>query len=63
NYTVAVKSDTKRFARYFHGMLERGIYFACSQYEANFVSAAHSESDLQATLQAAEAVFSELRKV
>lgn len=63
NYTVAVKSDTKRFARYFHGMLERGVYFACSQYEANFVSAAHSESDLQATLQAAEAVFSELRKL
>ena len=63
NYTIAVKSDTKRFAQYFHGMLERGVYLACSQYEANFVSAAHSESDLQATLQAAEAVFSELRKV
>ena len=63
NYTIAVKSDTKRFAQYFHGMLERGVYLACSQYEANFISAAHSESDLQATLQAAEAVFSELRKV
>lgn len=63
NYTIAVKSDTKQFAQYFHGMLERGVYLACSQYEANFVSAAHSESDLQATLQAAEAVFSELRKV
>lgn len=63
NYTVAVKSDTKRFARYFHGMLERGVYLACSQYEANFVSAAHSESDLQTTLQAAEAIFDELRQV
>lgn len=63
NYTVAVKSDTKRFARYFHGMLERGVYLACSQYEANFVSAAHSELDLQTTLKAAEAVFDELRKV
>lgn len=61
SYTVAVKSDTARFARYFHGMLERGVYLACSQYEANFVSAAHSPADLQATLSAAEAVFAELK--
>lgn len=60
SYAVAVKSDTARFARYFHGMLERGVYLACSQYEANFVSAAHSPADLQATLSAAEAVFAEL---
>lgn len=60
SYGVAVKSDTARFARYFHGMLERGVYLACSQYEANFVSAAHSPADLQATLSAAEAVFAEL---
>ncbi len=60
SYAVAVMSDTARFARYFHGMLERGVYLACSQYEANFVSAAHSPADLQATLSAAEAVFAEL---
>ena len=36
--TVAMKSDTKSFARYFHAMLERGVYLACSQFEANFVS-------------------------
>ena len=57
NCTVAVKSDTQRFARYFHAMLGQGIYLACSQYEANFVSAAHSEADLAATLAAAEVAF------
>lgn len=57
NHEVAVKSDTKRFARYFHAMLDEGIYLPCSQYEANFVSAAHSEEDLQATLKAAEVAF------
>lgn len=61
NYAIAVKSDTARFARYFHGMLDRGIYLACSQYEANFVSAAHSDADLQATLKAAEEVFGVIR--
>jgi len=60
NHTDAVKSDTRRFARYFHGMLDRGVYLACSQYEANFVSAAHSETDLQATLAAAKDVFATL---
>ena len=61
NYTMAVQSDTSRFARYFHGMLDRGIYLACSQYEANFVSAAHSEADLLTTLNAAEEVFNIVR--
>lgn len=57
NHTVAVKSDTARFAKYFHAMLDRGIYLPCSQYEANFVSATHTEADLQATLKAAEEAF------
>lgn len=57
NLTVATKSDTKTFARYFHAMLERGVYLACSQYEANFVSAAHSDDDIRVTLEAAEAAF------
>lgn len=60
DHRVAVQSDTARFAKYFHGMLDRGVYLACSQFEANFVSAAHSEADIQATLQAAEAVFATL---
>ena len=61
NYTAAVKSDTKRFASYFHAMLGEGIYLPCSQYEANFVSAALSEADLQATLSAAEVAFDAIK--
>ena len=57
NLEIASKSDTKAFARYFHAMLERGVYLACSQFEANFVSAAHTDADLKATLDAAEQAF------
>lgn len=60
--TVASKSDTKSFARYFHAMLERGVYLPCSQFEANFVSAAHTEDDIRQTLQAAEAAFNQLTR-
>ena len=61
NLAVAMKSDTKAFARYFHAMLERGVYLACSQFEANFVSAAHTSEEIQATLQAAEAALAGLK--
>ena len=61
NYTAAVKSDTKRFARYFHAMLGEGVYLPCSQYEANFASAALTEADLQATLSAAETAFDAIK--
>ena len=57
NYTQVMRSDTQRFNRLFHGMLERGIYFAPALYEAGFVSAAHSADDIAATVSAAEAVF------
>ncbi len=57
NLEIASKSDTKAFGRYFHAMLERGVYLACSQFEANFVSAAHSNEDLKVTLDAAEQAF------
>lgn len=60
NYATATKSDTQRFAKFFHAMLDRGIYLACSQFEAHFVSAAHTEAHLQETLTAAQAAFSEL---
>lgn len=60
NHTIAVKSDTKRFARYFHAMLDHGVYLACSQYEANFVSTAHSDVEIQSTLIAAENAFQQL---
>ena len=54
NYTQAAASDTKRFARFFWGLLNRGVYFPCSQFEALFVSSAHSEGDIDATIQAAK---------
>ena len=53
-------ADVERFKRFFHGMLDEGVYFAPSAYEAGFVSAAHSEADIEATLAAAERVLSGL---
>jgi glutamate-1-semialdehyde 2,1-aminomutase len=53
--------DVERFKRFFHGMLERGVYFAPSAFEAGFVSAAHGEQELAATLTAAREVFRTLR--
>jgi glutamate-1-semialdehyde 2,1-aminomutase len=46
NYAEARRADTARYGRFFHAMLERGAYFAPSQFEAAFVSLAHSETDL-----------------
>ena len=57
NLTTASRSDTARFAKFFHAMLDRGIYLACSQFEANFVSVMHTEAHLQATLKAAQEAF------
>ncbi len=53
--------DQDLFKQFFHGMLDEGIYLAPSAFEAGFVSAAHTEQDLQHTLQAAEIVFKKLR--
>ena len=52
--------DQERFKKFFHGMLNEGIYLAPSSYEAGFVSAAHGEAEIQATLDAAEKVFATL---
>lgn len=52
--TAKQYADTDRYAAFFHAMLERGIYFAPSQYEASFMSYVHSEQDIQHTLNAAE---------
>jgi len=52
DYTSAMKSDTKRFARYFRGMLARGINLAPSQFEAAFLSFAHTDEDMGKTLDA-----------
>jgi len=53
DYASAKKSDTVAYARFFHGMLERGIYLAPSQFEAGFVSLAHTRRDLDRTIAAA----------
>ena len=52
DYASAKKSDTARFARFFWAMLERGIYLPCSQFEAAFVSAAHTEEHIAQTITA-----------
>ena len=53
DYNSAKRADTAMYARYFHEMLERGIYIAPSQFEAGFVSTAHTDADLDATIAAA----------
>ncbi|HLU08815.1 MAG TPA: aspartate aminotransferase family protein, partial [Oceanobacillus sp.] len=52
-------ADTERYAKFFHAMLEAGVYFAPSQFEAAFMSNAHGKDEIQATIAAAEQVFSE----
>jgi glutamate-1-semialdehyde 2,1-aminomutase len=53
DYESAKRSDTARFAKFFHWMLDRGVYLAPSQFEAAFVCAAHTEEDIHRTAQAA----------
>ncbi len=60
NYPQVMQSDSARFNRLFHGMLDHGIYFAPALYEAGFVSAAHSDADIDATIAAARQVFKSL---
>ena len=60
NYSTVMATDKERFNRFFHAMLERGVYFAPALYEAGFVSAAHSAADIDTTLRAARAAFAAL---
>ena len=53
----AAQCDTKRFAKYFWGLSDRGVYMPCSQYEALFISAAHTTDDIDVTIAAATEVF------
>jgi glutamate-1-semialdehyde 2,1-aminomutase len=53
DYASAKKADTRRYARFFHAMLERGVYLAPAQFEAAFVSLAHSDALIQETIAAA----------
>jgi len=56
-YAEVMSCDVQAFNRFFHGMLDAGHYFAPAAYEAGFVSAAHGEADIAATVAAAEALF------
>jgi len=58
DYASARKADTQRFARFFHALLDAGVYFPPSQFEAAFVSAAHSDADIDATVGAIESALS-----
>jgi glutamate-1-semialdehyde 2,1-aminomutase len=60
NLADAMKSDRERFKRFFHGMLESGVYLAPSQFEAGFISTAHTAALIDKTIAAARQV---LRKV
>ena len=60
NVSDAMRSDRTRFAKFFHAMLNQGIYFAPSQFEAGFISMAHSPSDIDKTVSAAAQVLKTL---
>jgi glutamate-1-semialdehyde 2,1-aminomutase len=60
DYLSAKTADTEKFAAYFRGMLERGIYIAPSQFEAGFVSLAHSDKDIETTIRSASEVLKQL---
>ncbi len=60
DWDSAARSDTAQFSRFFWGLIERGVYLPCSQFEALFVSAAHSDADIDATISAAREALAEL---
>jgi glutamate-1-semialdehyde 2,1-aminomutase len=60
-YAQVMACRTEVFKRFFHAMLDRGVYLAPSAYEAGFVSAAHGLKEIEATLSAARAAFEEIR--
>ncbi len=57
DWTSASRADTDRYGRYFWGLIDEGIYLPCSQFEALFVSAAHSDDDIDRTVTATAAVL------
>jgi glutamate-1-semialdehyde 2,1-aminomutase len=60
DYTSALTSDTKRYAKFFWAMLESGVYFAPSQFEAAFLSTAHSSKEIEQTIHTADKAFKSL---
>jgi glutamate-1-semialdehyde 2,1-aminomutase len=61
NYTSAIAVDKERFNRFFHAMLDSGVYFAPALYEAGFVSSAHGPAEIEHTLKAARAAFAAIQ--
>jgi glutamate-1-semialdehyde 2,1-aminomutase len=61
NFKDAMKADTAKFAKWHRAMLEEGFYLAPSQFEAGFMSLAHTEEDIDATIAAAERVMAKLK--
>lgn len=62
NYARVMTTDSARFNKVFHGLLDRGVYIAPALYEAGFVSAAHTDADIATTVAAAREVFKSLSK-
>ena len=60
DYEGVQTADTERYAPYFWNLLEKGVYVAPSQFETGFVSLAHSETDIDQTIRAADEVLSKL---
>jgi glutamate-1-semialdehyde 2,1-aminomutase len=60
DYDVARQSDTARFAKFFWAMMERGVYLPCSQFEAAFLSAAHTEKHIEQTLAAGREALAQI---
>ncbi len=61
-YSKVMACDVDRFKHFFHGMLDEGVYFAPSAFEAGFMSAAHTTADIDATVAAAARVFKALNR-
>ena len=62
DFVSASLSDTKRYSAFFHGMLERGNYLPPAQFEAHFLSASHTEQDVDRTVEEARNTFLEMER-
>jgi glutamate-1-semialdehyde 2,1-aminomutase len=62
DYASACRSDTERYKRFFHAMLDRGVYLAPSQYEVMFISIAHTDDQIDQTIGAAREAFAALSR-
>jgi glutamate-1-semialdehyde 2,1-aminomutase len=61
NWSTAKTCDTQRFGIFFRAMLEQGVYLAPSQFEAGFMSLAHGEEEINATIEAARKAFHQIK--